>query len=956
MPVAAIRLFGQFDLSLGDESPRLDSARVESLIAYLSLHSSGPQDRRRVASALWPDSTEAQARTNLRHVLHTLRLRLPDADEHLVVTSRSVAWRSRAWVDVSEFERLLAGDDRERSLRAAVELYAGDLLEGCSDEWLAEDRDRLRRRYLDALAELAELCPPAEAIGYAERLVRADPLREDAYRLLMSLHVARDDLAGALRIYHVCCSTLERELGVEPSAATRVLYAGLLPRSETMRVGGPPLVGRDAEQRQLTAWWRDADSGVVRFVLVSGESGVGKSRLVEEFRARFARRGVATAEARCYPVEGALAYGPVAAWLRSPALRPRLERLDRVRLTELARLLPELLTEVPGLEPPRPLPENDQRHRLFDAVAAVVLSGPTLLVVDDLQHGDRETCRLLHYLLRLGGRLLLVATARREEIDGALAELLTATRADDRVAELELGRLSRDDTVLLAERLTGAKLGPADARLLHAETEGNSLFVVEAVRSGWTGGHELSPRVQAVIEARLAELSVDTRAVVEVAAAIGREFSADVLTEAAGMGADTVVRGLDELWRRRIVQDRGGGGAYDFTHGKIREVAYHAVSPPRRRELHRRIADALERLNTAAPGAVAARIAGHLARAGAVDRAVTWFRRAAEAAQLLHAHAQAIRLLEHALELVATVPASAERDAVELAVRTELLGPLVSMEGYAAPSTCAVQRRAEELSHGAELSPPLVRSLALTALTLGDFAKAFWCGERLSAASAGDDVLVVEAAYVLGIAAFWQADFGSARTHFERAVEHYRPANRTTHLIRFGQDPKVICQGRLANTLWFLGFPEEAREARRAALAWADEIEHPYSRGAALVFATLLALDMGDEQTLRRYSAELAAIDNIARQNSLMAVVFKSYVDILDGGTGVDRIRREIELTRDEPAAPGTLTVLNRVLLAACEAAGDKAGALEVADRLLRQDGPARIWAPEAERVRSRLG
>lgn len=859
---------------------------------------------------------------------------------------------------MSEFERLLAEEDRERALRSAVELYAGDLLESCSDEWLAEDRDRLRRRYLDALAELAELCPPAEAIGYTERLVRADPLREDAYRLLMSLHVARDDLAGALRVYHVCSSTLERELGVEPSVATRALYATLLPRSETARVGGPPLVGRDAEQRQLTAWWRDADAGSGRFVLVSGESGVGKSRLVEEFRARFARRGVATAEARCYPVEGSLAYGPVAAWLRSPALRPRLARLDRVRLTELARLVPELLTEVPGLEPPRPLPENDQRHRLFDAVATVILNGPTLLVVDDLQHGDRETCRLLHYLLRLGGRLLLVATARREEIDDALAELLTAARADDRVAELELRRLSRDETVLLAGRLTGAKLGPADARLLHAETEGNPLFVVEAVRSGWTGGQPLSPRVQAVIEARLAQLSPGTQAVVAVAAAIGREFGADVLTEAADMGADTVVRGLDELWRRRIVQDRGGGGAYDFTHGKIREVAYRAISPPRRREVHLRIADVLERLNTAAPAAVAVRIAGHLARAGAVERAVGWFGRAAEAAQLLHAHSQAERLLNHALELLGTCPASAERDTVELELRTALLAPLVSMGGYASAATCAVQRRAEELTRtlGIAPSPPLLRSMALSALTRGDFAGASRFGERLRAAATdNDEVLIVEAAYVLGIASFWQADFARAREHFDRAVRHYRPADRTEHLIRFGQDPKVVCLSRLGNTLWFLGLAQEARAAREAALAWADEIEHPYSRGAALVFASVLALDMGDEQAVRRYSAELAAIDPTARQNNQMAVVFKSYVDVLDGGSGVDRIRREIELTRDEPAAPGMLTLFDRILLAACEAAGDKAGALAVADRLLSQEGPARIWAPEARRVRSRL-
>lgn len=227
-----------------------------------------------------------QAQTNLRHVLHTLRHRLPDADRYLEVTARSLRWRPEApcRLDVAAFEQLLAQDDadgRRNALREAVQMYTGDLLDGCYDEWLLGERDRLRNRQLDALAELAGLCEaggdPAEAISYVERLLRGDPLREDAYRQLMRLHNACGDRVRALRAYHVCSSTLERELGVEPSADTAAAYQSLLRRppepAAGTRVGGPPLVGRATERVQLAAAWRCAATGQAQFVLVSGEAG-----------------------------------------------------------------------------------------------------------------------------------------------------------------------------------------------------------------------------------------------------------------------------------------------------------------------------------------------------------------------------------------------------------------------------------------------------------------------------------------------------------------------------------------------------------------------------------------------------------------------------------------------------------------------------------------------------------
>jgi DNA-binding SARP family transcriptional activator len=182
--------------------------------------------RQRLAFLLWPDSTEAQARTNLRHVLHNLRRALPDADRFIEVTPRTLRWRPDApfLLDVAAFEAALDCADREPigALREAVDAYGGDLLEGSYDDWLLAEHERLRQRHLDALDRLSSLLAEhgehAEAIRYAERLLRHDPLREDAYRLLMRLHDARGDRARAVRSYHACTAALERELGVEPSA------------------------------------------------------------------------------------------------------------------------------------------------------------------------------------------------------------------------------------------------------------------------------------------------------------------------------------------------------------------------------------------------------------------------------------------------------------------------------------------------------------------------------------------------------------------------------------------------------------------------------------------------------------------------------------------------------------------------------------------------------------------
>jgi tetratricopeptide (TPR) repeat protein len=532
------------------------------------------------------------------------------------------------------------------------------------------------------------------------------------------------------------------------------------------------------------------------------------------------------------------------------------------------------------------------------------------------------------------------------------------------VVEVEVGRLSREETAALAERLLRHPLGGVEVDRLFAETEGSPLFVVEALRAGWSGQDEpapMTPRVQAVIESRLAQLSGPARDLVGVAATIGREFSTDVLAEASQTGEAALVDGLDELWRRRLIRDHGPD-AYDFTHDRVREVAYLGLSPARRRHAHALVARALKRLHASDPSPVAAQLAAHHERAGAVEEAMDWYERAAAAAQRLPAYAEAARLLERALALLQALAPTASRRERELAVLTRLQGLLGVVEGYASERLAEVQRQALELAGrlGVEPAGPLLRSTATASLAQGDFEGARRVGERLRATGAaeGDDVRAVQGEYVLGIAAFWAGEFEAARRHFEAAVDRYRLGRRSDRLVHYGATTEILCRSRLGNTLGFLGHLDAAVQARAVALDRAAESGHAHSREAALVFGAMLALELRDLPAVRACTAELATRPgDLALPMRVVADALAGYVEVLDGrGTvGVARIRHALEDPAEAEHAPGMHAMIARVLLEACVATGDARTALAAADRLLGRDDKVRTWESEGRRRRGEL-
>jgi len=698
--VLYVKLLGDFGLVYGDEPvTSIDTPRLQSLLAYLLLYRDAPQSRHRLAFLFWSDSPEAQALTNLRNLLYHLRHDLPDADRFVHVDRSTLQWRSGAPfdLDVARFERALsrAGEapggastepaTARHALEQAVAVYDGDLLPSCYEDWIVSERERLRQAFERALERLMQLLEDQQeyggAIRYAQQLLRHDPLHEGSYRRLMRLHALTGDRAGALRTYHKCATILERELDVEPSPITREMYERLLAVEETptpparppaRMAAVSPLVGRQEAWAQLRAAWRIASAGRPHFVLISGEAGVGKTRLAEELAQWAARQGIATAAARCYASEGELAYAPVAAWLR--ALSP--PRLEPVWRTEVARILPELLVEQPHLPPPGPLAEAWQRRRFFEALARGILGTdrPLLLLIDSLQWCDRGTLEWLHYLLRYDprARLLVVATLRPGEArdEEPLTSLLRALRQDERLTEVALFPLNKAETGTLAANVANRDLEQNLVDCLYGETEGNPLFVVETARAGLPdevresppGGFVCIPRplpsrMRDALLARVDQLSPPARALAELAATIGREFTFDGLREATDAGEDMLVRGLDELWQRGIVREQGQE-AYDFSHDKLREVIYEGLSEARRRLLHRHVAWALERVYADDLDPVAARVAAHYERADEIEQAIEYYRRAAEVALTMQAEEEAARYRQRASALLENTTAA----------------------------------------------------------------------------------------------------------------------------------------------------------------------------------------------------------------------------------------------------------------------------------------------------------
>lgn len=648
--------------SLPGRLPFTESAR--SLLGYLLLNYPKSQPRAAIAGVFWPEKPETWTRQHLSQALYQLRRWLPGfviADPHTLAINPDIPF----WADVLAFRQLLtAASDLQLSpatqaerqqhsqiLRQAVHLYQGDFMEGFYEDWVLLEREALREKYIQALSELIELEKSSgkysEALEHALLLAKVEPLQEAYHREVMRLQFILQQPEAALKQYLRCCQILKEELGLQPKAETVALAQEIASRGELQQDSGPflpanlqiakqqlnlisslPLIGREAERSQLAAMLDETLHGFGTLVLIEGEAGVGKTRLVQELARDAEWLNAQVLWGHGSESAGNPPYDLLVQALNSGLTPLRVEELAQlVQPVWLAALAPLLsgLGGIPNASEKIPaLPPAQERDRLFFALTQLLNAWsdirPLVLILEDIQWVDDDSLDLLS---RLGdttsqNSILLICTYRAEESRDR-PELWSRLQAIHRQPGCQHLRLERLNAQSCAEMLRRAlRLDTPAQRFearLYQETHGNPLFLLETLHvlqdegllfqdadGNWNTAWDettqdyrelpLSPVIEQSISRRLKQLPSNARRMLELAAVAGSQCEVNLLRAASEADPRMVIILLQSLVQRNFLEE--APAHYLFSHDKIRQVVYTEINQNERPLLHRRLAQALK--------------------------------------------------------------------------------------------------------------------------------------------------------------------------------------------------------------------------------------------------------------------------------------------------------------------------------------------------------------------------
>jgi DNA-binding SARP family transcriptional activator len=658
--------------------------RCLPLLGLLTRSGVATVSRASLAAALWPEELDTEGRTNLRRHLYRLTRGLPAIEgiEWIAGDNLVVGWNNAApaQIDVRVFEELVAAGKH----REAAAIYRGDFLDGYYEDFVLAERERLRSIATELLITLARESRAerdfAGAAGYAQRLLDIDEWREDALREWMTAKYESSERSAAIAAYERFARRLREEFAADPAAETTALRDAIrsgaqLPNeaahvferslSESAHRGWKlPLVGRDDELERLRAAWSRAARGNGSVAFLSGEAGIGKSRLAAELASLVREQGGHALIGVTSNPEGE-PYQAVLVALRGALSLVANARVEATWLAALAHVLPEIRSLREGLGSEE-LPPDRARERLFEAIVRVLEQlgrmRPLCVVLEDLHWAGPATLELVGALARrIGGLpILLVVTYRSEESNAGdpLRKLRTALVGERRAMAAPLERLQPDDIERVVNAVVGdaaapASLGDGIVRL----SEGNPLFVVQLIEGFLETGRvpDESSALGSVgdaISARAKRLHASVRSVAEVAATVGMSFRADLVADAGGWDENAVLDAVGELMDRALVRESGGELEYVFTHALVAATFYRESPEELRSARHRRIAALLERNRQSTPSADGS-MAIHWRLAGEPERAARACLRAGEAAFKLYARAEAMAYAREALELTA---------------------------------------------------------------------------------------------------------------------------------------------------------------------------------------------------------------------------------------------------------------------------------------------------------------
>jgi class 3 adenylate cyclase/tetratricopeptide (TPR) repeat protein len=733
-------------------------------------------------------------------------------------------------------------------------------------------------RERDVVGDTPNLAARLQGIAEPDSVVIAESTR----RLLGDLFELADlgprdikGLAGPVRAYQA--------LRERPQAS----------RFEALHAGGlAALVGREEETELMLRRWAKAKAGEGQVVLLSGEAGIGKSRLTAAFSRRVAGERHLRRRYFCSPLHTSSPLHPIIGQLerlaglaREDDARTKLDKLDALlALSSTPRQDAALLAEMLSLPNDGRFPASDlappeRRRKTLEALSrnieTISRDCPVLMVFEDAHWADPSSLEALSRLVDRVNclRVLLFVTFRPEFVAPWVGR--------PHVTALAINRLAPREAGVLIERVAGGR--PIAERVLRhiiERSDGIPLFVEEMTRAVLETEDEGSaapsraPAVPASLHAslmsRLDRLG-SAKSVAQVGAAIGREFSHALLARVTGLDEPALAAALDRLIQSGLLSRRADPPktSYLFKHALVQDAAYGSLLRAATRALHARIAEVLEREFTEIAESQPELLARHCAKAGHVEKSGHFWGVAGRRSLARSALVEAAAQLSRALEQIATLPGSPMLRREQIELQVALINALFHVKGYAAPETQGAVDRAKQLFEQAEArgeppeDPLLLLSVLFAAGTAnfvafnGDILRAQAAEYMAHASKVGTATSLMLGHRGFGVASVWTGDFVEGRGHLDRAIAAYDPGPHRALSTRFGHDVKVAIHCHRSMALWLLGHPEAALADARQALADAREIAQASTTMNALCYTSFTHAFSGD------YASAMAAVEEL---------------------------------------------------------------------------------------------
>lgn len=726
-PALRFALLGPFAATRNDISLDLGHPKQRAVLALLVINANTALMPDEMIDALWghrpPPTATATLQayvSNIRRVLEPDRparapatlLTTTGAGYKLVIEPMGIDAHRFASL-VSESRSIVEEDPvrARRLLSEALDLWAGPPLsefryaEFAQQEIARLDEVRLNARELRVEADL-QLGATSEVTGELEALIREYPMRESlrAQHMLALYRAGRQ--AESLASYQTFADVLRDELGLDPGNPLRELQLAILqhdpclhppPRHAVTASGergtSTQIVGRQTEAQRFTDALEHAGTGTGSVLLIEGEAGIGKTRLLELFHQHARSAGATSAFARCVEIGGTPPFWPWAQLIRQ--LNP-------------ATVMSAAGDYAGHLAPLMPLPPNSDgglkeiapHYRVAEGLVAALQTlaehGPVVLLLDDLYSSDPDSLSVLALLAAELDRLPVVIIGTHRGHDLGPGHPLTLALAQlarfDWVERIPLNRFDLEEVGTLMQMLTNAVVDPALVSAIHERTDGNAFFTIELTKliasqdrlEPTTAMSEVPGSIRDVVARRLDQLSDETVRLLRFAAVAGRHFDLSTVAEVVSLGGDVAAMAIDEAIGAGLLVETERPGTYRFAHIIVVDAVIHSLGSVRRAQIHALLADSIERTVQDSPDAWVD-VAHHRVQAiavagpiGAVDALANAGRRAMEAAAL----ALAERLFEQRLELISDLPSTAVRDSLEVAALIDLARVLTWSEGY----------------------------------------------------------------------------------------------------------------------------------------------------------------------------------------------------------------------------------------------------------------------------------